>query len=210
MPRNLRVALACVASVAVAESATAATSISDYFNRTSAGESLTAPFTDTDGVATANTYSGFVEVLVSGTGNSFASFTNDAFYILEFNAAQEFFWHLGIGTTAEPLAPFNPFTGAQRLITFIDGVGFVPPNTIPAFEPTNSYRFVINAGATATPLSFGVIDENFTDNAGAFEVQAWQLSDPIPEPATWLTMMFGFGAVGAAMRARRRRLVLAA
>jgi hypothetical protein len=210
MPRPLRVALACVACLAFAEAAPAATSISDYFTRTSPGESLTAPFTDTDGVATANSYSGFVEVLVSGTGNSFASFTNDAFYILEFNAAQEFFWHLGIGTAAEPLAPFNPFRGAQRLITFIDGVGFVPQNTIPAFDPTNSYHFVINAGVDATPLSFGVIDEVFTDNGGAFAVQAWQLSDPIPEPATWLMTIFGFGAIGAAMRARRRRLMQAA
>jgi PEP-CTERM motif len=39
--------------------------------------------------------------------------------------------------------------------------------------------------------------------------QAVMLGNGVPEPATWATMLLGFGAIGATMRSRRRQLALA-
>ncbi len=47
--------------------------------------------------------------------------------------------------------------------------------------------------------SFGGADRNFTVNAIAVEAV-----NAVPEPATWAMMVLGFGAVGGALRARRK------
>ena len=60
--------------------ANASTLISSDFQRSGAFEQVIAPFIDDNGVQTVNQYSGYVEVVVSGLGNSLSSATNDAFY----------------------------------------------------------------------------------------------------------------------------------
>ena len=198
-------ALALLAAVA-ATPAQAATTIAGAYTRISPAENITAPFTAPTGVGTTVTYTGPVEVLVSGTGFSAATTINDAFY---FTATQQSlagnFYHLGIGTPAEPLAPGNNTRGAERLITFIDGVGAVAPGSIPAYAANNTYNFVIDIGAGFKLRRVGVLDGQFSDNGGQYNITLWQLAPgaaAVPEASTWMMMVVGFGAVGFAARRR--------
>lgn len=59
---------------------------------------------------------------------------------------------------------------------------------------------------------FAVVSGFGNDDAGAWDLQITGpgtaiLSGAIPEPATWGLMILGFGAVGGAMRARRKATV---
>ncbi|MBS0478443.1 MAG: PEPxxWA-CTERM sorting domain-containing protein [Proteobacteria bacterium] len=69
------------------------------------------------------------------------------------------------------------------------------------------------APTAATRLYIGVIDAYsfngttgyYNDNTGSFRVVAALVAQGgVPEPATWAMMLLGFGAIGGAMRYRRR------
>jgi hypothetical protein len=65
-------------------------------------------------------------------------------------------------------------------------------------------KFSINAPGS---LRFAAVG---TSNSLGGYIENVSLSGAVPEPATWAMMIFGFGAVGGAMRtAQRRRAVLA-
>lgn len=197
---------AALISAAVCLPAQAATTIAGAYTRISGAENITAPFTSPTGISSVGTYTGPIEVLVSGTGFSLGATINDAFYL---TATQQGlagnFYHLGMGTSASPLVPGNPALGAERFINFIDGVGAVPFGTIPAFAANNTYRFVADIGAVSSLLRFGVLDGNFGDNGGQFNITIWQLAPgvaAVPESSTWIMMIAGFGLVGFSMRRR--------
>jgi len=202
--------LVTLAALAIALPAQAATMISDAFTRVSPQEDVTALFTAPSGTSTTGSYTGFVEVLISGTGNSNGNAVNDAFYYNGGGVDVTGFgyYRLGIGTSVEPLAAFNPSRFAGRMITFIDGVGPVASPAAPAYNPSHEYNFVIDLGALDTQLSFGVLDGNFADNAGQYNVSVWQLVPgvgAVPEPATWAMMIIGMGAAGTMMRRRKKQ-----
>jgi hypothetical protein len=44
---------------------------------------------------------------------------------------------------------------------------------------------------------------SFGDTFDHFSIDNVEISAPVPEPGTWLTMLLGFGVVGAALRRRR-------
>ncbi len=206
---SVKLFAAALLAAAVALPAQAATTIAAAYTRISAAENITAPFTASTGVSSVATYTGPVEVLVSGTGFSAGSLINDAFYYSPSGTPTGGFYKLAIGTSAEPLVPFAATRNASRLINFIDGVGAVSFGTAPAFSATGSYRFVADIGALSSKLSFGVIDGNFGDNGGEYKITLWQLARgdaAVPEPGTWMMMIAGFGAVGFAAR-RRATLV---
>ena len=186
--------------------ATAATTIAGAYTRVSTAETITAAFTAPAGTSSVRQYTGSVEVLVSGTGFSLGSAINDAFYFAPSGTDTGAYYKLAIGTSAQPLAPFDTTRNASRLINFIDGVGAVSFGTAPAYSPTNSYRFVADIGGLSSLLSFGVLDGNFGDNGGQYNVTLWQLApgvSAVPESSTWLMMIVGFGAAGAVMRRRK-------
>ncbi len=62
---------------------------------------------------------------------------------------------------------------------------------------------------TSPTLSTGLFA--FSDGLTTYELSVDLCNcDPVPEPSTWAMMLAGFGGIGAALRSRRRRIVLAA
>ncbi len=94
--------------------------------------------------------------------------------------------------------------------TFPDGLlsyaGNVMTATIPlamlpssGFDPWN-YRFTVWSHYQANP------DEHDNNNVFKADFSA-TIRPAIPEPASWAMMIFGFGAVGRALRASRRKML---
>ena len=78
------------------------------------------------------------------------------------------------------------------------GLGSSTPPSYLRYDGTLGSLFGSFASGDGS-ITFSVADTGFNDNAGGFSVAA------VPEPATWLMMIVGFGAIGAGMRARRAR-----
>jgi len=198
-------ALLCV-TVLVAASARGA-SISDTFTRVSSGESLVVPFTSPS-VSTAEAYGGSVEVIVSGTGNSYGARINDAFYGIsgvpvDYQDGSLFdtpYYQLNIGWQhGFPLAgcdgePHN----ISNFITFIDGTGPTTPPAMPAYDPLlHTYHFVVQVAPRAGPLTFGVSDCVFDDNGGQYTIQVFQLGPlGVPTPTVPPTPPAGSCCIG--------------
>jgi PEP-CTERM motif len=207
MKSKLIFSFAAFAAATFSVSASASTLISGNFTRVSPVENVVAPFGANVGATTTGTYTGFVEILVSGRGFSLGSRINDAFYLTDTGQGlANNFYHLGLGTTAQPwnaATPNFPSLGVERFMSFINGVGSVSAGTIPAFDPGSTYNFVVDLSSQSSKLTFGVLDGIYSDNGGAYALSVWQLRPgvaAVPEAATWLMMIVGFGAVGAAMR----------
>lgn len=195
------------AGLAAAGQAEAATTIADAYTRISAGETIVAPFTDSDGVASTGSYSGLVEIAVSGVGQSAATSYNDAFHIYQGGGALGFYYQLGIGTPLKGFTAPNAGANARQYVTFIDGVGAVAAGTAPAYSADHKYHFVVDLGNfAAAPLVFGVLDGVYSDNSGAYTITAYQLragaAPGVPEPASWALMLGGFALLGTATRRR--------
>lgn len=190
-------------------SAAQAISIGDVYTRTSGGETFDAAFTDPIGGQTLGSYSGLVEVLVSGIG-SIGPGTADAFYVYNYDQGG-YYYELSLGTTGTPLQAFHPDQTILRAISFIDGVGAVGSFTRPGENlGDHSYHFVVDLAkigvSSPTQLQFGITEGQYGDNNGAYSVTVYQLAEgasAVPAPATWAMMVMGFGMVGVALRKRR-------
>ena len=127
-----------------------------------AGEILYAPFDQPSGVATAGLYSGDVWLTVSGWGQALGNTDSDAFYVRFENGGvttptQTGFWDLAVDT-----APING-SGSQEAANRIVG-------SIPSYNPAGIYSFEVDAGSTPSHLHFGVDDQIYSDNAGAYTI----------------------------------------
>jgi len=80
---------------------------------------------------------------------------------------------------------FDPPTISDSLVHFAGGTGVAPLNPLFGFNPVVSF-----SAPTAGTITIREIPS-------------------VPEPSTWVMMMAGFAAVGAAMRASKRRTVAA-
>ncbi|WP_310496897.1 PEPxxWA-CTERM sorting domain-containing protein, partial [Sandarakinorhabdus sp.] len=145
-------------------------------------ENVAVTFTAPNGGQSVGLYSGVVTLRVSGTGFSLGSRINDAFYDVANQTLNTGYYALGFDTV--PLAAFNPSRNVQNFLV----------GSVPAFNPANIYTFKINVGPTPSTLYFGVMDGQFADNGGRFDI-----SIAVPEPQSWALMIAGFGLVGAAM-----------
>lgn len=207
-PRHWFVVAALVAA-SVAPVA-ASTVILDEYTRVGPSENLTAPFTSPS-TATASSYSGYVEVLVTGTGYSLFTLLNDAFYGVPGGLPLDAqYYQLNLGWTTAPLVPFSgEGRNIDNFIVFVEGVGAVSPGTTPPFNGASSYHFVVNTGLLAgQQLQFGVSDGNFGDNGGQYNIKVWQLepgaASSVPEyPAPYFFV--GVALMLAVSRLRQSR-----
>ena len=64
-----------------------------------------------------------------------------------------------------------------------------------------------NGGPNPNPNQRQLNGENVTSTPGvhdfAFRIRGEELAGAVPEPTTWMLMLFGFGAIGASLRLRR-------
>ena len=183
--------------------ASGSTIILDEFSRVGPSESLTSPFVSPS-TATANSYSGYVEVLVSGTGNSLYGSINDAFYGVPSGSPYDGqYYQLNVGWSSFPLVALSGEThNINNFIVFAQGVGAVSPGYTPAYNASHTYHFVVNTGLLgAEQLQFGVSDGIFGDNGGAYNISVWQLEQggsSVPDsPAPYVTLGFLVVLMGA-------------
>jgi hypothetical protein len=113
----------------------------------------------------------------------------------------------------QPLVRFN-----QAIIINKDGTGNVGATALPVSDITvigNQLTFRIalallpTTGFTAEQYGWNLWPRNaVAGNAGISDFapnNALLAVNPIPEPAAWMMMLVGFGAVGSALRSRRSR-----
>ena len=198
--------------LALASLASASPIILDHYTRTGTSETLNVPFTWV-AAPTSNTYSGLVEVHVSGTGNSLYGNINDAFHGSSGAPFDSQFYQLNLGWSTAPLTPGLGEPGnITNFIVFVDGAGAtVPPHT-PAYSANHIYHFVVDTGLlSGQQLQFGVADGDYGDNGGQYTISVWQLragaSNAVPDsPAPYAALaLSGLMAVSAVRRRLKSR-----
>jgi hypothetical protein len=144
----------------------------------------------------------------------------------DINAALAGFYVIGVNTGAGAIAPFADIgepnvrfdqviivqkngtatLGGNPLDVMLSGNQFtvsVPVALLPSTGATPAnYGFNIWPREGATVTGNSQITDFAPDNA---LLSAHGIVHPVPEPATWLTMLLGFGFVGGALRFRRNQ-----
>lgn len=171
-------------------------------------ETLTALFSQADGAATRGAYRGFVQVTVSGSGQSYGTAFNDAFYVYSSRSpyAEGAYYQMTFGTA--PLVGLAPSQDAKNFIAYDLAANAEPSAAyVPKFNPNHTYDLVLNTRTSALAnLHFGVSDGDFSDNTGSYKIVVTQLASAseVPEPVSLLPLGFGLLAL-LAFRYRRPR-----
>lgn len=86
-----------------------------------------------------------------------------------------------------------------RFANALNGGGFVIPGSV--IDLTGAQLF---SGARSSPILLqGQFSLTGVGNQSTYTLNVRQATAPVPEPSTWLLLMVGFGAVGAALRRTR-------
>lgn len=145
-------------------------------------ETVFAPFANPDGGTSTGSYSGYVLITISGTGQSAGASYNDAFYRVGGVRIHPVWYQAMMSTgTLTGCGPDHVNTLQNKIVYDVDAGTEVAPVYLPAYRLDNTYTLVVDTG-TCTPanLSFGVNDCIYGDNSGAYTVQVTQLCGPAP------------------------------
>lgn len=117
-------------------------------------------------------------------------------------------------TSTNCVTPGGPVSGIFAINFANDGFqgtlnGTNSPTATPGiFSPNFTYDILSGTGrflgATGTFLGTGSIDARVPPSQLNFVFNGRINAPAVPEPATWVMMLLGFGGIGAAMRRRRR------
>jgi hypothetical protein len=119
-------------------------------------ETLAVPFENgIVGVQTVNSYSGRVQVKITGIGQASGAEWSDAFYIFA-------------DSDGNPIEPYHPAELYNFTLWINGGPADLFVDPIPSYKPSHRYTFRIDA--PAGPLTFAVGDLGVEDNAGEYEI----------------------------------------
>jgi hypothetical protein len=118
-------------------------------------------------------------VLVSGTGYSYGTTVNDAFFGVKTGKPLDpQYYQLNLGWNG---APLKAYLGEPRnianFIKFVDGMGLA---ALPAYNSKHSYHLVMEIPKNAGRLSFGVADGDFADNGGQYNIKVYPVKSNLP------------------------------
>jgi len=128
-------------------------------SRCQVSEELEVPFQKgTNGVTTSNTYSGIIEVTVSGTGQAAGSSYTDAFYLFKDGEGENI-----------PPEPID-----ESILTINSSLAYtmIPNERRPAYNADHVYSFEIEAPGGV--LVLGIKDGYTADNSGALSISLCQ------------------------------------
>lgn len=170
-------------------------------------ELVSVPFSSGTGVSTTNQYDTYVQIDVSGFGQSLGSALNDAFYLFTnmsgtpvAPANDANYYQLRVKTSA--LAPFQPQYDIKYFVVYDVATGLpVTAPYVPAYAPSHNYSFVLHLMGPS-PLYFGVSDGNFGDNSGSYSITVTQLLT-VPEPSS--LVLAGLGILMLSVNHLRKR-----
>lgn len=223
--------LGIVVSVLFATRATAALLPIESFYHVGPTEQITVPLALSGGVTSAVSYTGLVEITVSGIGYD-GPYIKDAFYtfnqnppILGANALR-----LGTEVLFEQIPPPNSvfipndsrryeagaIHAAETAVAYEGSAFWVSDpealwtNTAyaPVYNPNHEYRFVIDLGGYSGRLTPGGGDGGVHDNSGSWNVTLTPVAlvAPVPEPSTYAMAAIGLLAfVSYSWRQQRKR-----
>jgi hypothetical protein len=95
---------------------------------------------------------------------------------------------------------------ANAFLAMFDGVTLLNIAQSSPFEYTH-FSYTVTAMNALSSINFAFRQDPSWFNLDNVSVQG-AVGNAVPEPATWISMILGFGAIGAMMR-RRRQMVLA-
>ncbi|MEQ8858666.1 MAG: hypothetical protein RIC56_08460 [Pseudomonadales bacterium] len=152
---------------------------------------------DAANATTLGSYSGLVELEVSGDGASFDVARNDAFYVFTgpspcgpIPCHDARYYQLALDTGTVVGFPPEEQLAKSSIVYDLDAGGEITQTTLPyrpAYRTDHVYRFVIDVSLTSSwaggdsALFFNVSDGNYSDNAGAYEIDVFQL-EPVLAP----------------------------
>jgi hypothetical protein len=140
---------------------------------------------------------------LAGLTGDYLAIANGASYSLSFLQPQAFF------SFAFNIAA-NPGNSAFVTLNFVNGTSetyfgsaiFGSPSSLPTFGRVS---YDVGSGSKISSIKIG---KNDGGNTARFSTDNFAAA--VPEPATWLMMILGFGLVGSQLRRRKVKLTLSA
>ncbi|MES2904417.1 MAG: FxDxF family PEP-CTERM protein [Pseudomonadota bacterium] len=134
------------------------------------------------------------------TGFSESTLTNPFSETLNFTTTSSGLLSIFVGSTATTESNDTDF-----LSVFLSGTGLVGNVLIPQLsgDPTE-IRSLAGLGIGAGNFTLTVQGTPGTENGSFGGSVAFVAQSAVPEPSTWAMMLFGFGAMGVAIRRRKR------
>ncbi|MEP3227355.1 MAG: PEPxxWA-CTERM sorting domain-containing protein [Parasphingorhabdus sp.] len=220
---KVKAALSAVALSAAALSATAASAEVLIFNASNytAGDNKHGLWTNNTNIGTDRFYafqpgSIFTVDTDTGTGTFVATAINGSNNVAEINIRLGGFLETTLGSAftykQQGGAAYDPvtdtadvdfFTGATGTIA-IDGYTYM----LRANPFAGGHAFQYGLGANAKNNEFGASSWLLVEGENGEQPRHWDINvnlAAVPEPATWAFMIFGFGAVGGALRRKKAR-----
>lgn len=144
-----------------------------------------------------------------GAGSTYSCFTNSAVV----GGSQEFV----VGAVPNPAIGLNFNGGGLRISNISEGALILTQTIVSLSDLSKAFSSarllnssILGFSGSDVSIQNGALRLNFAGTVWARNSTAniaLDTASAVPEPATWAMLLLGFGAMGAAMRSRRRQKV---